>query len=163
VESLRAALGVVSRVDDPERLGRIRVTLPGYSDVESEWLHVLSPGAGKDKGLMALPDVDDRVLVLFPGETMGPGVVLGGLYGMAGPPDSGVEGGSVRRYTLRLPGGQYLRLDDQGQNIRLENSAGSYVELAPDKVVLHAATDMDIEAPGRTVRVRAERIDFERA
>jgi len=35
--------------------------------------------------------------------------------------------------------------------------------LSPEKVVLHAQRDMDIEAPGRTVVIKAKKIDFQKA
>jgi phage baseplate assembly protein gpV len=125
-------------------------------------MHVLSAGAGSDKGLVALPDVGDRVLILFPRDAMGEGVVLGGLYGTTGTYDSGVEAGKVRRYTLRTPAGQRVILDDAHQRLRVEDQTGSYVELGPEKVQVHAAVDLDIEAPGRSVVIRAQAIDFER-
>lgn len=158
----RATLGIVSRVDDPEQLGRICVTLPTYADVETTWLHVLSAGAGTDKGLVVLPDVGDRVLILFPRDAVGEGIVLGGLYGMAGAYDSGVEANHVQRYTFKTPGGQRVILDDAHQRLRVENQMGSYVELGPERVQFHAAVDLDIEAPGRSVVIRAQAIDFER-
>ena len=49
-------------------------------------MHVLTPGAGKGKGLIALPDVGDRVLILCSHQDPGQGIVLGGLYGMDGEP-----------------------------------------------------------------------------
>ena len=162
VSSANVALGVVTRVDDPENLGRVRVSLPTYREVETEWLHVLCPGAGEGKGLVVLPDVNDRVLVLFAPEEPGQGVVLGGLYGMQGAPDSGVEGNAVRRYTLLTPGGQRIQLDDSGSVVRLEDSTGSYVELSPDVVRVHAAVDLELEAPGQSVTIRGQAIDFER-
>ncbi len=162
-KSTVAALGDVTRVDDPEDLGRIRVSLPTYGDVETEWMHVLSPGAGADKGLVALPDVGDSVLLLLSHEDPGQGVVLGGLYGMQGAPDSGVEGNAVRRYTLRTRGGHYVRLDDARRTIRIEDSRGSYVELSPQRVRVHADVDLELEAPGKSVRIRGQKIDFERA
>jgi phage baseplate assembly protein gpV/phage protein D len=156
------AVGIVSRVDDPQNLGRIRVSLPTYGEVETDWMHVLSAGAGSNKGLMILPDVGDHVLLLFAHEDPGEGVVLGGLYGMPGMPDSGVESNSVRRYTLLTPGGQRICLDDARRVIHVEDSSGSYLDLAPGKVKVHAAADLDIEAPGRSVTIRGMKIDFER-
>jgi phage baseplate assembly protein gpV/phage protein D len=158
-----AALGVVTSVDDPQNLARIKVSLPAYGDVETNWMHVQSPGAGSGKGLATLPDVGDHVLVLLAHEDPGQGVVLGGLYGMQGAPDSGVERGAVRRYTLLTRGGQRIRLDDAHDTIRVENSQGSFVELAPNKVRVHAAVDLEIEAPGKAVVIRGQTIDFERA
>ena len=157
-----AALGKVTRVDDPENLGRIQVSLPTYSDAQSEWMHVVSPGAGPDKGLMALPDVDDEVLVLLAQGDPAQGIVLGGLYGMGGPPDSGVEGNSVCRYTLRTPSGHTIRLDDAKGILRVEDSNGSHIELSPQRMRVHAAVDLEIEAPGQTVTIRGQRINFER-
>ena len=60
-----AVPGVVKSVDDPDQLGRVQVTLPTLGDIESAWMEVLSVGAGSGKGLVALPDVDDSVLVLL--------------------------------------------------------------------------------------------------
>jgi uncharacterized protein involved in type VI secretion and phage assembly len=157
-----AALGVVTRVDDPDLLGRVRVSLPAYGDVETEWMHVLTAGAGENKGLMMLPDVADRVLVLFSHGDPGQGVVLGALYGAQGAPDSGVEGTGVRRYTLLTPGGQRILMDDTGHRIRVADSTGSYIELSPQRVRLHAAVNLELEAPGQSVTIRGQRIDFER-
>jgi len=157
-----ATPGVVTQIDDPEKLGRIRVSLPTYDNVETDWMGVLSAGAGVGKGFMTLPDIGDHVLVLFAHEDPGQGIVLGGLYGAHEPPDVGIEGGAVRRYTLLTPGGQRIRLDDGQHTIRLENSGGSYCELSPQKVRVHAAVDLEIEAPGQTVVIRGKNIDFER-
>jgi phage baseplate assembly protein gpV/phage protein D len=157
-----AALGVVTRVDDPDRQGRVRVSLPAYGDVETEWMHVLTAGAGENKGLMMLPDVSDRVLVLFSHGDPGQGVVLGALYGARGTPDSGVEGTGIRRYTLLTPGGQRILMDDALHRIRVSDSTGSYVELSPERVRLHAAVNLELEAPGKSVTIRGQRIDFER-
>jgi phage protein D/phage baseplate assembly protein gpV len=156
-----STLGIVSQVSDPDDLGRVKVTLPTYNEIESDWLEVLTAAAGPDKGLIALPDIGDSVLVLLTHGDPSQGVVMGGLFGMDGPPDSGVEEGEVRRYTFLTRGGQRIQLDDSGILIRLENADGSYIEMAPDKVHLHAATDLEIEAPGQSVVIRGKSIDFQ--
>lgn len=156
------APGIVTRIDDPEKLGRIRVSLPTYGDVETDWIPLLSAGAGAGKGFMAFPDIGDHVLVLLAHEDPGQGVVLGSLYATAKPPDAGIEGGSVQRYTLLTSGGQRIRLDDGQKVIRMENSDGSYCELSPHKVRIHSSVDLEIEAPGQRVVIRGKNIDFER-
>lgn len=154
--------GVVTRIDDPANLGRVRVSLPTYGDVETDWIPVLSAGAGAKKGLMAFPDIGDHVLLLLAHEDPGQGVVLGGLYAAEKPPDVGIDGGSVRRYTLLTPGGQRVLLDDGQKTLRLENSDGSYCELGAHRVRLHSTVDLEIEAPGQKVVIRGKNIDFER-
>jgi uncharacterized protein involved in type VI secretion and phage assembly len=158
-----AVLGSVIDVGDPDGLGRVRVSLPAYENVETDWLNVVSPAAGRDKGLMMLPDTGDQVLVLFTSRAPGQAVVIGGFYAPELPYDTGVEESSVRRYSLRTPGGHILRLDDSGNSLRLEDSHGSYIEMTPDKVRLFANTDLEISAPGRSIVIQSNAIDFRRA
>lgn len=162
-KSASAAWGRVTRVDDPEKLGRVQVTLPALGSVETGWMGVLAAGAGSGKGFVALPDVGDQVLVLLIDSDPSQGVVLGGLYGTETPGDFGVEGTSIRRYTLATPGGQRLRLDDTGELVRLENKGGSFIELTPEKVSLHSSVDLQIEAPGRAVVIAGKTVDFRKA
>lgn len=156
-----ATLGVVTRVDDPDEVGRVRATLPTYAGVETDWMRVMSPGAGDSKGLVALPAPGDHVLVLFAHGDAARGLVLGGLYQDDGPPDAGVRGNDVRRYTLRTRGGQRVVLDDGAGSLKLTNDDGSYLTLSPETVTLHAERDLVIEAPGRSLAIRAARVDFE--
>ena len=175
-----ATLGVVSRVDDPDDMGRVRVVLPNYGDVESGWFNVVMPGAGPDKGIVALPDIDDQVLVVLVDGDPAQGLVLGGLYGRPGPPDSGVEDGAVRRYTIATPSGLRVCLDDGAKTVNVENGEGDYVALSPETVLMvdsrgsrielaaekcriFSATDLDISAPGKKVVISGQAIDFERA
>lgn len=174
-----ATLARVTQVEDTERLGRIKVLLPGYHDAESDWLEVVMPGAGVNKGLIALPDIDDRVLVLLLNGHPDQAVVLGGLYGEPGPPDHNVEDNAVHRYSFLTPGGQAIRMNDRGGVISVENRSGSRVELSGDRIkletpdgqilelndqslCLHSETDCCIEAPGRTLTLKADKIRFER-
>jgi phage baseplate assembly protein gpV/phage protein D len=158
-----AAWATVTSVDDPEKLGRVRASLPALGKVETDWMGVMVPGAGSGKGFVFLPDRGDQVLVLFVGGEVTQGIVLGGLYGTNDPGDYGVEGTSIRRFTLGTPGGQKIKLDDTGQSIRLENKGGSFLEFSPDKALLHSVVDLEIEAPGRGVVIKGKTIDFRQA
>lgn len=155
--------GTITSVDDPEKLGRVRAWLPAVGKIETDWMGVMAAGAGGSKGLVILPDVDDQVLVLFLGGDASQAVVLGGLYGANGPGDYGVDGSSVRRYTIGTSGGQKIKLDDSGQCIRLENKGGSFIDLSPEKFLLHSAVPLEIEAPGREVVITGKSIDFKQA
>ena len=81
---------------------------------------------------------------------------------MHGLDDYGVEGTSIRRYTLTTPGGQKVRLNDAEESIRFENKEGSFVELSPKKVRFYSMRDLEIDAPGREVVISAKMIDFRR-
>jgi len=142
--------------------GKELAALPAYAGLETDWLHVTAPAAGADKGLAMLPDVDDHVLVLLADEDRSRGVVLGGLYGRGGIPDSGVSDGAVRRFTLRTAAGHVIQLDDESRSMKLTDATGNCLELTPGHLKLHAAVDLVIEAPGRSLLLRAQKIDFER-
>lgn len=160
-----ATYGSVSGLDDPEGMGRVRVTLPSYENVETEWMQVMSAGAGLGKGLIALPDIDDTVLVLFPRGELTQGVVLGGLYGSIQREDWdwGIDDNATKRFRLQTAGGQKIEFNDVTEALRMENSDGSYVEMSPHKVTLHARRDLEIAAPGRAIVIKGKTIDFEKS
>ncbi|MEV6814044.1 contractile injection system protein, VgrG/Pvc8 family [Micromonospora sp. NPDC051296] len=153
-------LGTVTDVADPDGLGRVRVELPAYGGADAGWLAVLCPGAGRGKGLVALPDPQDSVLVALPGGEPASGVVLGSLFGTVEPYDTGVDDGRARRWSLRTAGGQQVVVDDVARSLRLSTDAGSWLELTPQLATLHAASDLVLSAPGRAMVVRARSIDF---
>ncbi len=157
--------GVVTRVDDPEGLGRVQANLPGYPSLATGWMRVALPAAGKDKGMVALPDVDDEVLVILPRGEASQGIVLGGLFGSNAPPDQGggVAHQAVRRHTWRSARGQQIQLDDDGDRIALANADGSSLTLAKSKITLHAAADLEISAPGKHITIEAATVDFRKA
>jgi len=157
-------IGIVTRVDDPESKGRVKVRLTTIGNLETGWIEVVATAAGPGKGLVALPAVNDTVLVLLPFEDPAAGLVLGGLYGAAGAPIAGgVDAGAVRVFALLTSGGMSLTFDDAHQQIRLQDAAGSYLEFAKDAVVLQAATNIEIAAPGKQIRIRAAAVEFETA
>ncbi len=157
------AMAEVIDVDDPDRAGRAKVSFPALDDVESEWLPVLSLGAGQDKGLFCQPDVGDTVLALYAADDPGRGVILGGLYADHLPGDAaGVADRAVRRFGWNTSDGQRLLLNRDGDAIVVANSAGSTIEITADAVRVHAEADLTIEAPGKKMVLRADTIDFER-
>ncbi len=158
----QAVWGTVTRVDDPRGLGRVRVQLAAYGELESDWLEVVCIAAGEGKGLMALPDVEDRVLVLLLDGDVARGIVLGGLHGPRPATDSGVAGKSIERFVFRTTSGEQLSLDRGRGVTRLENGLGSFVEMGPEGMHLMSKTDLTIEAPGKAVTIRGQTIDFER-
>ncbi|HEY8790982.1 MAG TPA: phage baseplate assembly protein V [Actinopolymorphaceae bacterium] len=163
-ESLSVTLGMVVGVDDPTQSGRVRVTLPAYDDVETDWLPVLALGAGPDKGLDCQPDVGDLVLLTHVPGNPTAAIVLGGLHGDRTPAEgAGVGDGGVRRYGMRTPDGQVFVLDRDTDGVRLTNQAGSTVRIDDTGIVVHSAGELTLEAPGHALRLRAATIDLEQA
>jgi uncharacterized protein involved in type VI secretion and phage assembly len=115
-------IGIVTNNDDPERLGRVRVKFPTLSqDDESAWARVASPGAGKERGLQWIPEVDDEVLVGFELDDLTRPVVLGGLWNRSDAPPSpqSLAGGVVKQRLLVSRKDSRLVLDDDKPAIEL--------------------------------------------
>ncbi|MFW5443971.1 MAG: phage baseplate assembly protein V [Methylococcaceae bacterium] len=176
-----STIGIVSQVDDPDSLARVKVTLPTYNDIETEWLEVILPGAGSNKGQLILPDVGDNVLLLMINGEPAQSVVLGGLFGEKDlPTPSVIEGGSVKRYVTQTAGEQRIFLDDAEVSINIETQTGhniclkpesisithdngSFMTIADNNMSIHSETNLEIEAPGRSIVFRGRKIDFEEA
>ncbi|GAA1531963.1 VgrG-related protein [Nocardioides humi] len=90
---------VVTSVQDPEDLGRVKIKVPWLSDdYESGWARTLQLGAGDERGLTILPEVGDEVLVAYAAGDLGHPYVLGGVFNGRDRPRPGwgehVDGGS---------------------------------------------------------------------
>lgn len=155
-------LGVVTDTNDPERKSRVKARLPTFGDVEGDWMPVLSIGAGRTKGFTVIPEPNDEILVLMPDGDPARAIVLGGLYGSsAAPGERPAEG--ARAFVVRSPSGPQLTLDGSKALVRIESGDGEILEIGPDGTLFRSARDMTIEAPGRTIKIRAARVDFETA
>lgn len=152
--------GVVTDVGDPEKLSRVRAKFPLLGDLEGAWMPVVVPGAGLEKGLAVMPEVDDEVLIVFPQGDPAYGLVLGGLYGKRKSP--GLVDSGTRPFAFRTKNGQSITLDADKGLARIETSGGDVLELGPEGTRVHATRDLLIEAPGRKLTIRANTVEFER-
>ncbi|HEY0138335.1 MAG TPA: phage baseplate assembly protein V [Nannocystis sp.] len=102
----------VSNVDDPAKLGRVKVALPGLSStVESAWARVLAPGAGSKHGVYWPLEMNDEVVVGFVGGHPELPIVLGALWSAT--KLGAVPEGSRRVHRLLTSAsGHLLRMDD---------------------------------------------------
>jgi phage protein D len=72
---------VTNNRDEEKKMGRVRVKYPGLDgDAEGAWARVLGVGAGKERGQMMLPQVNDEVLIGFEGGNPHKPYVLGALW-----------------------------------------------------------------------------------
>ena len=85
--------GLITNNKDPEKYGRVKVKFPWLSEEdESDWLRVVVPGGGNNRGLLFLPEVNDEVLVGFEQGDINRPYVLGGLWnGQDTPPESAAQ------------------------------------------------------------------------
>jgi uncharacterized protein involved in type VI secretion and phage assembly len=142
---------VVSNIDDPSGLGRMKVSFPWIADdVESPWARVAMAGAGNERGLVVLPEVGDEVLVAFDhGDARMP-YVIGGLYnGKDALPVAAVENGEVVIRTLVSRHGHRLELHDSDDTVTIATGDGKHsivLDQASSKVTITTTGDVEVKS-----------------
>ncbi|MBB5157041.1 phage baseplate assembly protein V [Saccharopolyspora phatthalungensis] len=106
-------VGLVIDLNDPEHLGRVKVSYPELGDARSDWARLVTPMAGKRRGMVFRPETGDEVLVGFlQGDSRAP-YVLGSVWNAADPPpadDGKATENNWRFITSRC--GHVIRFDD---------------------------------------------------
>lgn len=83
------ARGIVTDLSDPDREGRIRVRYPWLDNqMMSNWASIAAPMAGNGRGLFAMPELEDEVVLGFDRGRANHPIVLGFTWnGQDAPPD----------------------------------------------------------------------------
>lgn len=167
------AVGIVSDNEDPEGMGRVKLTFPWREiEDESRWARVAVPMAGGNRGTWFLPEVGDEVLVAFEAGDVAHPYVIGALWnGEDAPPEDNADGDNdVRTITSRAghaltfddgddggieittDAGHTIALDDTSgsEKVTIEDSSGANVvefDATAQSLSVEAGTKLTIEAP----------------
>jgi len=130
------AVAIVTNNDDPKGQGRVKLKYPWLTEQdESDWARVVALGAGPDRGIQYLPEVNDEVLVAFEQGDIHHPYVIGGLWnGMDAPPKSSkdvVKGGRVQQRVIRSRKNHWIVLDDSdgSPHILIKDSGGNTIKI----------------------------------
>ena len=131
------AVALVTNNQDPDGLGRVRVRFPWFDETESFWARLATPMAGKDRGLVLIPEVDDEVLVAFEREDLRFPYILGGVWnGQDKPPFDNSDGNNDTRL-FKSRKGHTLTFDDGSQGVvELKHENGGLVKLTDDGILV---------------------------
>jgi uncharacterized protein involved in type VI secretion and phage assembly len=136
--------GFVVDVSDPEKRGRVRVSVPSVlGEEEMAWALPCVPyGGGADYGLFAVPPVGSQVWVEFEeGELFQP-IWSGTFWQKKGdPPQEATAGEEPTACVLKTPGKHLLVLEDETdkEKLRLVHPKGT--EIAIDEKGILSLTD----------------------
>ncbi len=150
---------IVTDVNDPDALGRVKLRFPWLSDTyTSDWCRVAQAGAGKSRGAVMLPEVNDEVLAAFEQGDVRRPYVLGGLYNGLDRPELGealVDGstGAVhRRGIVSKKGHKLVFLDDDAKSGVMLATAGDGMRIAlkdtGTTIRVNSKGQIEIEAAG---------------
>jgi uncharacterized protein involved in type VI secretion and phage assembly len=127
-------------VEDPQALGRVVVEFMWQSDAggQSPWLRVLSPYAGKNRGMFITPEVGDTVLVAFENTDADRPYVIGGMYHK----DAEPEWFSPKNYFkgFKTRSGNELQFDDKKELISMK---------APKEILIQGEEKIEIKTNGQ--------------
>ncbi|NJO33092.1 MAG: phage tail protein [Rhodospirillales bacterium] len=167
------AIALVTQNKDPDGLCRVKVRYPWHDKpTESYWARLAVPMAGKDRGMVLIPEVDDEVVVAFEREDLRFPYVLGALWnGKDKPPQANTDGKNDKRI-LQSRKKHYLLFDDGSRGVvELKHEKGRKVVFDDDGILMQDEKGnifkidsnsgaMTIEANGR-LSIKAASVSIE--
>lgn len=164
----------VTRNDDPEGLARVKLNLPWRgAQFETDWVRIVTPMAGKDRGLTFIPEVGDEVLVAFDRDDIRYPYVLGALWSREDkPPEKNSSGkddirllktrkghiikfddGSRGLILIELNDGKKIAIDDDG--IRIDDTVNTItLNAKAGSVEIQAKTSISLKAPSISIEAQ---------
>ncbi len=164
-------VGIVTNVNDPDGLARVKVKYPVIGDdYESNWARLVTPMAGQGRGFEFIPEVNDEVLVAFECDDINRPYILGSLWnGTDKPPEATsnvVNNGKVQKRVIYSRSGHKITLDDSdggekitivdktGKNsIEIDSSSNTLAIKADGPISLETKDDVTIK--GKNVKLEA--------
>jgi uncharacterized protein involved in type VI secretion and phage assembly len=145
------AIGVVTDNKDPDNLGRVKVRYPLLNDeVESGWARIARAAAGKARGTVALPHVNDEVAVGFEHGDVRRPVILGALFNGVDTPGADLvkaDSSVAARYPRDL---------DVATEKKVTLKAGEDIAVTSDKGKLEVTANADVKLTSKTGTITIE-------
>jgi len=160
------ATAVVTNNQDPDKLGRVKLKYPWFSDRnESDWARVAAPTTGKDRGLFTLPEVGDEVLVAFDMGDLRFPYVVGSLWNARDTPPENNSDGKNNKRVLKSRSGHIIRLDDTDGDGKIEiiDSSGKnsvVITTKDNKITIQADSDITIKSANGNVKIEAQGVEI---
>lgn len=115
-------IGVVTDIMDPQKLGRVKVKYPwlppdGQAELSSNWARLVATGAGTNRGIFFVPEINDEVLIAFEQGDVNYPYIVGALWSDKQTPPEGLGGDVVgnkvtNQRIVRSRSGHVIILDD---------------------------------------------------
>jgi uncharacterized protein involved in type VI secretion and phage assembly len=125
--------GLVTNVDDPDKLGRIVAQVPEvFEEQETPWAMPVVPFAGAGHGLVLLPEVGDGVWIEFESGDPSRPLWTGCWWG----DDELPAPGGTKTRALVTAAGHKLVLDDDGSEVQLLHAGGAELKMTDDDITI---------------------------
>ncbi|MUG93208.1 phage tail protein [Scytonema sp. UIC 10036] len=161
------AIGIVTNNQDPDKLGRVKVTFPWLNDrEESYWARVATPMAGGDRGIYFLPEVHDEVLVMFEHGDLRFPYIIGALWNGQDTPPTHNDDGNNNIRLIKSRSGHLIRLNDQDgrEKIEIIDKSGNnslIFDTQNNTITINSAHNLNLSAPNGTLKMEAQSIELD--
>jgi len=145
---------LVTNLNDPENLGRVKVKYAWLGEIESDWVRM----AGAERGFYYIPEVNDEVLIAFEQGNVHHPYIIGVLWNSQNKPpkpnSAVVQGGKVVERIIKSRSGHVVILNDtDGQEqiiIRDKTEKNEIViDSAKNSMTIKVDGDFTVEAKGK--------------
>ncbi len=159
-------VGVVTDIEDPDKLGRIKVKLLNRttSECETDFIRILTPMSGKEWGMFFLPEVGDEVLVAFSEGDMLRPYVIGSLWNQTNKPPVTIKDKENKVRQIKTKNGHEITfVDEEGKDsITIKTPKDLTIKLEDEKEVISIQNKegnniVKIDAKNGEVQVLAEK------
>jgi len=168
VPSLGLVTAIVVENNDPQKLNRLKIQYHWQDDGATAWTRMMTPYAGKDRGIMFLPEIGDEVVVAFENGDPERPIVIGSVWNGkdTAPRDpyrtnDDIDNNEIKRIITKT-GNTIEIVDTQGKEaIEIYTpKKDCWIQLNNDKkaISLHAEKDILIEAPNGEVRISCKNL-----
>lgn len=175
-------VGIVTDNKDPDGWYRVKVRLVAQENGEAsgpksestDWYEICTFGAGKDRGMYNLPEVNDQVLIAFENGDIAKGYVIGSIWNKdskaigdntAGKNDdrwyksrSGsmlkFGDGSTTSVLMQSAGGHIIHEDDGGQILVKHSSGNTSITLLSSDIKIKSSGDTYIDCDNLKVTAK---------
>lgn len=137
-------LGKVVDVEDPEALGRVKVTYMDRPDAPvSNWVFIVRPMASAEFGVWFMPEIGDQVVLGFLNGNLENPYMLGSIYtGTNAPPVT-----DPQQRVIRSLQGHEIVLDDTdgAENVIIRDASDNEIKMTSDGIEITSAGTITIK------------------
>lgn len=158
-------IGIVTDLEDPNSEFRVKVKIPAISNTEEGiWARMITPDAGKNRGIFFRPEIDDEVIIGFLHEDPNNPVILGGVFSSAHASPltqtkDNDEKGLVTRSEMKWvwndkkkalniesPAGKKIIIDEDAGEISIADENGNKFIMNQDGISIESSKEIKIKA-----------------
>jgi phage baseplate assembly protein V len=154
---------IVTDNKDEKNLGRVKVKFPTLpEELQSTWARLVTPMAGKKRGWVTLPEVDDEVLVAFVHGDVSHAIVVGALFNGEDTPPYTNDDGKNNLRVFQSRSGHRVTFDDTDGSERIElvtkgEKVRVVLDASAETLSVYADKDIILEA-GDTISLKCQNL-----